>query len=188
MWAAPAPVRWLQRSAVAAQSRLRVAAIIHAKVDCESPQSYMRGSFEKSGIICAAHNPADTLQGPRMVRDVFRLAKENEPAIIFIDEVDAIATARFDAQTGADRCLAFSVDSSCCLCAPTACSRRASAAWWALPTAVRACGLAAVNRRCNAAALQELRTAAPNALDNVQANEHCDPWAFDAHAGRCSAS
>ncbi|KAK9809802.1 hypothetical protein WJX73_008099 [Symbiochloris irregularis] len=42
-------------------------------------------------------------EGPRMVRDVFRLAKENAPAIIFVDEVDAIATARFDAQTGADR-------------------------------------------------------------------------------------
>ncbi|KAH8954950.1 hypothetical protein BDL97_08G108200 [Sphagnum fallax] len=41
--------------------------------------------------------------GPRMVWDVFRLAKENAPAIIFIDEIDAIATARFDAQTGADR-------------------------------------------------------------------------------------
>ncbi len=27
----------------------------------------------------------------------------NAPAIIFIDEVDAIATKRFDAQTGADR-------------------------------------------------------------------------------------
>jgi 26S proteasome regulatory subunit T3 len=32
-----------------------------------------------------------------MVRDVFRMAKENAPSIIFIDEVDAIATRRFDA-------------------------------------------------------------------------------------------
>jgi len=42
-------------------------------------------------------------EGPRMVRDVFRLARENAPSIIFVDEVDAIATKRFDAQTGADR-------------------------------------------------------------------------------------
>jgi len=42
-------------------------------------------------------------EGPRMVRDVFRLARENSPAIVFIDEVDSIATKRFDAQTGADR-------------------------------------------------------------------------------------
>jgi ATP-dependent 26S proteasome regulatory subunit len=40
-------------------------------------------------------------QGPRMVRDVFRLARENSPSIIFIDEIDSIATKRFDAQTGA---------------------------------------------------------------------------------------
>lgn len=42
-------------------------------------------------------------EGPRMVRDVFRMARENAPSIIFIDEIDAVATKRFDAQTGADR-------------------------------------------------------------------------------------
>ena len=42
-------------------------------------------------------------EGPRMVRDVFRMARENAPSIIFIDEVDSIATKRFDSQTGADR-------------------------------------------------------------------------------------
>jgi 26S proteasome regulatory subunit T3 len=42
-------------------------------------------------------------EGPRMVRDVFRLARDNSPSIVFIDEVDSIATKRYDSQTGADR-------------------------------------------------------------------------------------
>ena len=42
-------------------------------------------------------------EGLRMVCDVFRLARENSPAIIFIDEMDTIATKRFDAQMGTDR-------------------------------------------------------------------------------------
>lgn len=42
-------------------------------------------------------------EGPRMVRDVFRMARENSPSIIFIDEIDSIGTKRFDSQTGADR-------------------------------------------------------------------------------------
>ena len=42
-------------------------------------------------------------EGPRMVCDVFRLARENSPAIIFIDEINTITTKHFDAQIGADR-------------------------------------------------------------------------------------
>ena len=34
--------------------------------------------------------------GAKLVRDAFKLAKEKAPCIIFIDEVDAIGTKRFD--------------------------------------------------------------------------------------------
>lgn len=42
-------------------------------------------------------------EGSRIVRDVFDLAKEKSPAIIFIDEIDAIGTKRLGSSEGADR-------------------------------------------------------------------------------------
>ncbi|WP_296805771.1 proteasome-activating nucleotidase [uncultured Methanobrevibacter sp.] len=42
-------------------------------------------------------------EGSRIVRDVFELAKEKSPAIIFIDEIDAIGTKRVGSSEGADR-------------------------------------------------------------------------------------
>jgi 26S proteasome regulatory subunit T5 len=42
-------------------------------------------------------------QGAKMVRDAFALAREKAPAIIFIDELDAIGTKRFDSDKSGDR-------------------------------------------------------------------------------------
>ena len=41
--------------------------------------------------------------GAKLVRDAFALAKEKAPAIIFIDELDAIGTKRFDSDKAGDR-------------------------------------------------------------------------------------
>lgn len=41
--------------------------------------------------------------GAKMVRDAFALAKEKAPAIVFIDEIDAIGSKRFDSDVSGDR-------------------------------------------------------------------------------------
>jgi proteasome regulatory subunit len=41
-------------------------------------------------------------EGSRLVRDLFELAEQREPAIIFIDEIDAVASKRTDSKTSGD--------------------------------------------------------------------------------------
>jgi proteasome regulatory subunit len=41
-------------------------------------------------------------EGSRLVRDLFELAEERDPAIIFIDEIDAIAAKRTESKTSGD--------------------------------------------------------------------------------------
>ncbi|TVY87982.1 26S proteasome regulatory subunit-like protein [Lachnellula willkommii] len=41
--------------------------------------------------------------GPRLVRQLFQTAAENAPAIVFIDEIDAIGTKRYESTSGGER-------------------------------------------------------------------------------------
>merc|ERR1711968_337824 len=42
-------------------------------------------------------------EGPKLVREVFRVAEDHAPSIVFIDEIDAIGTKRYDSTSGGER-------------------------------------------------------------------------------------
>merc|ERR1719194_361682 len=41
--------------------------------------------------------------GPKLVREMFRVAQEHAPSIVFIDEIDAVATKRYDTTSGGEK-------------------------------------------------------------------------------------
>uniref|UniRef100_A0A2I3G1U7 AAA+ ATPase domain-containing protein n=1 Tax=Nomascus leucogenys TaxID=61853 RepID=A0A2I3G1U7_NOMLE len=41
--------------------------------------------------------------GTKLVRELFRVAEEHAPSIVFIDEIDAIGTKRYDSNSGGER-------------------------------------------------------------------------------------
>merc|ERR1712010_36813 len=41
--------------------------------------------------------------GPKLVRELFRVAEDNAPSIVFIDEIDAVGTKRYDSNSGGER-------------------------------------------------------------------------------------
>jgi len=41
--------------------------------------------------------------GPKLVREIFKVADENAPSIVFIDEIDAVGTKRYDTTSGGER-------------------------------------------------------------------------------------
>ncbi|KFG58889.1 putative 26S protease regulatory subunit 4, partial [Toxoplasma gondii TgCatPRC2] len=41
--------------------------------------------------------------GPKLVREMFKLAHEHAPSIVFIDEIDAVGTKRYDATSGGEK-------------------------------------------------------------------------------------
>jgi len=42
-------------------------------------------------------------EGPKLVRELFKVADEHSPSIVFIDEIDAVGTKRYDSNSGAER-------------------------------------------------------------------------------------
>jgi 26S proteasome regulatory subunit T2 len=42
-------------------------------------------------------------EGPKLVREIFKCAEDMAPTIIFIDEVDAIGSKRYDTSSGGEK-------------------------------------------------------------------------------------
>jgi 26S proteasome regulatory subunit T2 len=42
-------------------------------------------------------------EGPKLVREIFKIAEDHAPSIVFIDEIDAVGSKRFDSSSSGDK-------------------------------------------------------------------------------------
>jgi hypothetical protein len=82
-----------------------------------SKSIYLGGDYLKLPLQAVANSTSATFlrvvgseliqkylgDGPKLVRELFRVADELSPSIVFIDEIDAVGTKRYDAHSGGER-------------------------------------------------------------------------------------
>jgi len=42
-------------------------------------------------------------EGPKLVREIFKIAEEYAPSIVFIDEIDAVGSKRYNSESGGEK-------------------------------------------------------------------------------------
>ena len=42
-------------------------------------------------------------EGPKLVREIFKIADDSAPSIVFIDEIDAVGSKRYDSSSGGEK-------------------------------------------------------------------------------------
>ena len=53
--------------------------------------------------IASIKTLGDVGEGPKLVRELFRMASEHAPSIVFIDEIDAVGSKRYDSHSSGER-------------------------------------------------------------------------------------
>jgi len=42
-------------------------------------------------------------EGPKLVREIFKIAEDFAPSIVFIDEIDAVGSKRYNSESGGEK-------------------------------------------------------------------------------------
>ena len=42
-------------------------------------------------------------EGPKLVREIFKIAEDYAPSIVFIDEIDAVGSKRYNSESGGEK-------------------------------------------------------------------------------------